>query len=249
MVVGQCDAQFGRDLLQQGGRGGHHLGRTLVHSDVGDAEPSFFAEVTDEGGQERAPHFAEGRRARIGLDVDEFARHGILVVEHVVPRQHRIAVDVLADAQVEHEPHPAVEDREVILPRAVGQARPDDHIGVGVVALVVPGVLVERCRDDFLPGVCELPHRRPHPFEMLVAPDLYPFGAGHGRRMLPQVEVVGPLRGRGQGAFRDVQVQRQRFGDAFALYRNRSRVAAGGGVARDIYRDPDGTGRPGGHVA
>ena len=83
---------------------------------------------------------------------------------------------------------------------------------------------------------------------MLVAPDLYPFGAGHGRRMLPQVEVVGPLRGRGQGAAGDVQAQRQRFVDAFALYRNRSRIAAGGSVARDVDRDPDGTGRPGAHV-
>ena len=83
---------------------------------------------------------------------------------------------------------------------------------------------------------------------MLVAPDFDPFGTGHGRRMLPQVEVVGPLRGCGQGAVGDVQVQRQRFVDAFALNRNRSRVAAGGGVARDVDRDPDGTGRSGGHV-
>ena len=142
LIVGHGDSQFGSRFPQEVERIGHLLRRTFVHGDVRPSEPPLFAEVPGEIGEERHPQLFESRSARIGRHVDETARDTVPVVELVVPRQHRVAVDGVVDSQTRHQFDPPVEDRVVIAPRSVCILCPDDHVGVGVEALVVPRVLV-----------------------------------------------------------------------------------------------------------
>ena len=245
MVVRQCNAQFRCCLFQQGGCLGHHLGRAFVHGDVGDPEPSFFTEVGRKGVKEWCPHFPERRCARIRPDIDILSRYIIPVVKHVVPRKHRITVDVFPDSQIEHERHPAVENRKVVFPGTVGQTSPFDHVGISILALVVPGILVECGGDDFLPGLGQHLHRRAHPLEMLIAPQRHGFDTRYGRRVLPQVEVIGPFRRCGQRPLRDVEMQGQCPVEARSRDPDRSRIATGHRIAGNRHGDPDRAGRAG----
>ncbi len=63
---------------------------------------------------------------------------------------------------------------------------------------MVPRVLVERRRNDLLSGVGEHPHQRTQGVEVRVAPQGETHYPRRGRRMLPEVEVVTPLRRAGQ---------------------------------------------------
>ena len=164
------------------------------------ASHPFFFQMPHEIGEERPPHLVEGGLARFGLHVHPLARRGVAVVQHIVPRQHRVAVDLFVDAQPLHELHPAVEGRIVVCPRAVGALRPDDHVGVGVVALVVPRILVERRRDDLLSGVGQRLHHGAERLEMGVAPHLRPStrataaGCCHRSRWYRHSEGAGSVR-------------------------------------------------------
>ena len=196
-------------------------------------------------GEERPPHLVEGGLARFGLHVHPLARRGVAVVQHVVPRQHRVAVDLFVDAQPLHELHPAVEGRIVVCPRAVGTLRPDDHVGVGVVALIVPRILVERRRDDLLSGVGQRLHHGAERLEMGVAPHLRPLDARHGGGMLPQIEVVPPLGGCGKRAAGDLHGQFEPLLVAVAGDRHRRAVESGRSILRHVDGDPYRTHRAG----
>ena len=239
LVVGHGDPQFGRRLPQEAERIGHLLRRTFVHGDIRPFEPPFFAEVSGEVGEERLPQRFEGRSARIGRHIDETARGTVPVVEFVVPRQHRVAVDGAVDSQTRHQFDPPVEDRVVVAPRSVCILCPDDHVGIGVEALVVPRVLVQRRGDDLLAGVGQQPHVRDKGLEVGVAPQVEPFDAGDGRRVLPEVEVVVPF-GRGRefpADDRESDVECSEL-PPFCIHFYRRSVLSGGGVGRDGYRYP-----------
>ena len=98
LIVGHGNSQFGSCFPQEIERIGHLLRRTFVHSDICPSEPPLFAEVPGEVSEERYPQLFEGRSARIGRHVGETARNIIPIVELVVPRQHRVAVDGVIDA-------------------------------------------------------------------------------------------------------------------------------------------------------
>ncbi len=64
--------------------------------------------------------------------------------------------------------------------------------------------------------------------------------------VLPQVEVVLPLRGRRQEPVDHLQIERQLLAEAVVgLEKHRCAVVARACVGRDLHRDPDGTRRAG----
>ena len=148
--------------------------------------------------EERSPHRFEFGRSGVGPDLDDAVRRRIVIVQFVVPRQHRIAVYLPVDPLPGAKSDPAVEERIVVHPSAVSALGPVDHVFIGVETLVVPRVLVERRRDDLLSGVGEHPHQRTQGVEVRVAPQGETHYPRRGRRMLPEVEVVTPLRRAGQ---------------------------------------------------
>ena len=111
----------------------------------------------------------------------------------VVPCEEGVTVDHPVDAQLHHELHPPVEDGIIEAPAPVLVFRPDDHVGVGIIALVVPGILVQGGGDHLLSPVGQHLHEGAHLLEMGFAPELQPMYPCHGRGVLPQVEVIAPF--------------------------------------------------------
>ena len=201
--------------------------------------------MAHEIGEERPPHLLESGLARLGDDLYPFACRSVAVMQFVIPRQHRVAVDLPVDTQTLHQFDPAIENGVVVRPRAVGVLRPDDHIGIGVVTLIVPRILVERRRNDLLSGVGQKFHHRFQRLEVSVAPYRHPFDARHGGGMLPQVEVITPLGGCGERTARNLHLQIERLFAAVADDRHRRAVAARRSISRHVDRNPYGTHRAG----
>ena len=88
-------------------------------------------------------------------------------------------------------------------------------------------------------GVGQQPHVRDKGLEVGVAPQVEPFDAGDGRRVLPEVEVVVPF-GRGRefpADDRESDVECSEL-PPFCIHFYRRSVLSGGGVGRDGYRYP-----------
>ena len=115
---------------------------------------------------------------------------------------------------------------------------------------MVPRVLVEGCGDDLLSGVGQNLHRAAQRLEVGVAPELHTLGAGYGRRVLPQVEVVAPLRRGRKQVVLHLQLEGQAYLAAAVTARDGylRAVDAGRGVGRNVDRDPYRTRRARRHV-
>ncbi|MPN00144.1 hypothetical protein SDC9_147338 [bioreactor metagenome] len=98
----------------------------------------------------------------------------------VIPGKERVAVDHLIDAQIHHELYPTVENGIVETPAPVFVLRPDNHVGIRIKALVVPGVLVQGSSNHFLSRIGQHLHQRFHFLEMGVAPQLQVVYTGYG---------------------------------------------------------------------
>ncbi len=193
-------------------------------------------------GEERLPHLGEHGSPGLGLHGDALALRLVEIVELAIPRHHRIAVYHLVDAEREHELHPAVEHLVVVTPRAVLAAGPLDHVRVSVVTLVVPRILVQRGGHHFLSRVGKHGHEGFHSLEVGVAPHLETLCASHRRGVLPQIEVVVPIFGRGESSVLHHQREGQTHLAATVAGRHDLRaVYSRRGVARHLDRHPHGT--------
>src|SRR3546814_6725168 len=73
----------------------------------------------------------------------------------LVPGNHRVAVDLLVDAQARHVFDPFVKDRIIVLPASVLLFFPAHHRFVNIVGLAVPRIVDNTGGDDLLTGGSE----------------------------------------------------------------------------------------------
>ena len=167
--------------------------RTFVHCDACTIEPSLGLEVGCKVLQERQDELAICLLLGLALHLLGAVGSAVVVVEHVVPGYESIAVNLLVDAEVHHELHPAVKHGVVILPGTVDLTHLGYHALKGVIGLAVPGMLDDGAGDDLLAGVGQKLHDGTHAVKVLLAPQRHVEVTGHCIGVLPEVEVEGPL--------------------------------------------------------
>ena len=155
---------------------------------------------------------------------------------------------MLRDAAAHHELNPAVKHVEAKAPRAVEVLRPCHHRVEVVLGLSVPGLVHDAGGDDLLSGSGKHFHGGAHSCEVGIAPQRCVVVAGLSERVLPQVEVEGPVLRCGQGTVDDLDVERQLGHGALAgLDGELSTIGAGSSISRHLAAYPYGAGAHGIH--
>ena len=171
----------------------HVLQGAFVHGDVGDFEPSLFLQVLGKRLEHAHPELFVSRFARLAVEVLELVAGLVEVLEAQAPRHHGVAVDFFLHTARHHEFHPLVEHGIVEPPSAVGLLHPGHHAFERIVGLAVPRLVHDGCSNHLTTRLGIALHDRAHQVEMFLAERLYIVIACHGIRILPQVEVEGPV--------------------------------------------------------
>ena len=197
--------------------------------------------------QERQPVILVGLLVGLGLNKLDAAGGLVVVIKTHGPRNHRIAANQAINADVlAHEGHPLVEYGIVIAPRAVQLLGAAYHTVVMVLRLSVPRFVHNAGGDGILTHVGQHLHDGAHQVEVLLAPQGDIVVTGHGIRILPQVQVEGPILRGGQGAIQYLHLQRQRqILIVGRRHRQRTAVLAGACIGRHIDLHPNRTGTVG----
>ena len=157
-----------------------------------------------------------------------------------VPGNHGIAGYLPLDAHlVHHEGNPLVKIGVIPAHGSVFALDPFNHGREPVISLGIPGFINQGACNGLLPGIRQPFHHRLHQCEMLRRPRFHIMPAGHGLRMLPQVQMNLPMRGSREGFRRHLQNYRHTDGRAaFCGNYHFSFVHAGFGRRGDIDLHP-----------
>ena len=239
-IDGGNDFEFRGILVQHIlGRPDHSV-RPFIQPDAGFAQPALALDVLAKIRQERPPDSFIGGIVR--LKIQKFVLSGrlIQITDFHVPGNHGIAGYLPLDAHlVHHEGNPLVKIGVIPAHGSVFALDPFNHGREPVISLGIPGFINQGACNGLLPGIRQPFHHRLHQREMLRRPRFHIMPAGHGLRMLPQVQMNLPMRGSREGFRRHLQNYRHTDGRAaFCGNYHFSFVHAGFGRRGDIDLHP-----------
>ena len=154
MVVRHCKTELRGIFVHDSDDDFHIFRSSFIRCNISDFKPALLLEMFHKVSKERSPQTLEILMLRPSGLLKEGVALFLIPAYHIIPRKHRIAVDLLLHTETHHQLNIPVEICIVILPAAVFLVFPDDHVFIIIETLRTPRVTVEGSSYDLLTGLC-----------------------------------------------------------------------------------------------